>query len=174
MKARKSRLIIVAFLALPALCLLLLAVSWLSNLAAPSEPQTADRLSDLDKARIAEAQHLRSSLGDQVWPGWGQVRIPAVVFNEAYAFLVGLPEPADGWITVPRQTHEGVPWERVPGDDFFGQPYYRQPLAAGGATPQNFAVLVGDIWASGFMTYDWMQVSLSRQVRDDFGPLFPY
>ncbi len=33
----------------------MLAVSWLSNLAAPSEPQTADRLSDLDKARVAEA-----------------------------------------------------------------------------------------------------------------------
>lgn len=174
MKTRKRREIIVALLILPALCLLLLAVSWLSNLAAPTEPQTADRLSELDKARVAEAQHLRSSLGDQVWPGWGKAHIPTIVFNEAYAFLVGLPDPADGWITVPRQSHEGDAWERVPGDDFLGQPYYRQALPAGGATPQSFTVLVGDAWASGFMTFDWMQVSLSRQVRDDFSALFPY
>lgn len=174
MKTRKRRVLIVALLALPALCLLLLAVSWLSNLAAPSEAQTADRLSDLDKARIAEALHLRNSLGDQVWPGWDKAAIPIVVHNEAFAFLVGLPDPADGWVAVPRRTHEGGPWEPVSGDGFFGQPYYRQRLPDSGATPQSYAVLVGDVWASGFMTYDWMQVSLSRQVRDDFSPLFPH
>jgi hypothetical protein len=174
MKTRKRRVIIVALLVVPALCLLLLALSWLSNLAAPSEPQTADRLNQLDKARVAEAMHLRQHLGDEVWPGWGGASIPAVVYNEAYAFLVGLPEPADGWLTVPRRTPQGGPWEQVPGDDFLGQPYYRQSLPAGGPRPQNFTVLVGDTWASSFMTYGWMQVALSRQVRDDFTPLFPY
>lgn len=173
MKTRKRRLIIIALLALPALCLLLLAVSWLSNLAAPSEPQTADRLSELDKARVAEAEHLRSSLGDQVWPGWGAASTPTIVYNDAYAFLVGLSDPADGWITVPRRTREGGRWERVPDDDFSGQPYYRQPLPADGTTPQSYAVLVGDAWASSFMTRDWMLTSLSQQVRDDFSPLFP-
>lgn len=97
MKTRKRRMIIVVLLALPVLCLLLLAVSWLSNLATPSEPQTADRLNDLDKARIAEAIHLRSSLGDQVWPGWGEANIPAIVYSEAYAFL--LDRLAPGWKT---------------------------------------------------------------------------
>ncbi len=174
MKTRKRRVLVVALLALPALCLLLLAVSWLSNLAAPSGPQTADRLEDLDKARIAEALHLRGNLGDQVWPGWGAASIPAIIYNEAYAFLVGLPDPADGWLTVPRRMQEGGPWERVPDDDFLGQPYYRQPLQAGGATPQSYTVLVGDVWASSFMTRDWMLSSLSRQVRDDFSPLFPH
>lgn len=174
MKTRKRRVIIVALLAMPALCLLLLAVSWLSNLAAPAGPQTADQLDELDKARIAEAIHLRRNLGDQVWPGWDAASIPAIVYNEAYAFLVGLPDPADGWLTVPRRTQEGGPWERVPGDEFLGQPYYRQPLPAAGPTPQNFAVLVGDTWTSSFMTHGWMLASLNRQVRDDFSPLFPH
>ncbi len=174
MKTRKRRMVIVALLIVPALCLLVLALSWLSNLGAPSEAQTADRLSELDKARLAEALHLRASLGDQVWPGWGAASIPSIVYNEAYAFLVGLPDPDDGWLTVPRRRQEGGPWERVPGDDFLGQPYYRQPLPAAGPTPQNFTVLVGDAWASSFMTRGWMLASLNRQVRDDFSPLFPH
>ena len=90
------------------LCILASGLSALSNLFLPRGPERLDRLDTLDKARLAEALHLREALGEGIWPGFGQAAIPVLLWNREYAFLVG---------------YAGTPagWEATPGDTFAGQ-----------------------------------------------------
>jgi hypothetical protein len=168
-----------AVLGLPGLCLVLTVVSFLVNQRAPQASEVVEHLSTLDKARLAEADHLRWAVGDDVFPGWGQAEIPFVVYNEEYAFLVGMREtPDDGWYKIPRGSQRGIAWEQVPGDEFFGQPYYRQRLLDPNTTPEAFTVQVGEQWAASLTTYDWMKIKLAQEFRQDLPaflrPVFPY
>ena len=163
------RFILIGFSGVAAICLLALSASFLSNLTLPSESSVTERLSDLDKARLAEATHLRKSLGGEVWPGWGEADIPIIVHNEGFAFLVGYPEPPAGWVMEPRQEVRGGAWELVPQDDFMGQPYYRQQLTDAAKTPENFTVRVGERWAATLQTKEY---SFIRFV-DGFGGELP-
>lgn len=163
-------------------CLLLLVagvlISALSNLGLAQSSRVVDRLDEAEKSRIAEAIHLRKNLGEEIWPGWEQADIPVLVYNESYAFLVGLPQPADGWYKLPRGPHRGGAWELVPGDDFYGQPYYRQSLPNAKITPEAFTVKVGDHWVASFPTKEWLEISLRQQMQSDLPsflrPVIPY
>lgn len=159
-------------------CIAVLGLTALTNRRLPTHSQVVDRLSDLDKARLAETLHLRQELGEAVWPGWGQIEIPIILYNEEYAFLVGYPDPPPGWSKVPDRSARGGPWEVVAGDDFAGQPYYRQRLPGPEVTPEAFTVLVGERWVASMMTKEWMDISLVMQTREMIPPLirpvFPY
>jgi hypothetical protein len=175
-KTRKYLLLPV--LSLLGLCLMLVVISAISNLGLPGASMVVERLSSEDKIRLAETQHLQHALGDDVWPGWGQADIPAILYNEGYAFLVGYPDPPDGWIKVPAQLSRGGPWQQVPGEPFYDRPYYRQALPDPEITPQAFTVMVGDRWVFSFQTYDWVYISLVDTLRQDLPPflrpVFPY
>ena len=166
--------------------LLIVAViaSTLSNLGLPAGPVDDDRLSEVEKARLAEYFHLQDDVTGTVWPGagprpaWGETPIPAIVHNEAYAFLVGYPgTPPDGW-TVPGGLQRGGAWEVVPDDEVLGAPYYRQALPPSGETPQNFTVLVGDVWVATLFTKAYAEVEFYEGFRLDLPgflqPIFPY
>ncbi len=155
-KKRDPRIILWIVLSLVGLCLVLTASIGVMNALQPKLSVDLDHLSDLEKVRLAEAFHLRQSLGDQVLPGFAQVEIPVVIYNESYAFLIGLKNPADGWSVVPSGKPMGSAWEVTPGDDFLGQPYYRQKLPSSGETPQGFTVRVGDAWAASMGTLDYL------------------
>lgn len=165
-------LIVVGILALA------LLISTLSNLGLKNASSVVERLGEGEKALIAEALHLQESVGDRIWPGWNEADIPFVVYNEAYVFLIGLPDPQDGWVKVPGGPARGVPWELVPGDDFYGQPYYRQPLPDPDITPQAFTVRVGEQWAASLQTKEWMEISLRETLKEDLPaflrPVVPY
>ncbi|MFW6098210.1 MAG: hypothetical protein ACOC9Z_09030 [Chloroflexota bacterium] len=167
-------------LALLGLIVLLVAASGLINLALPTESTVADRLGDDEKAHLAEFFHVRQALGDAAWSGWGSTDTPVVLYNEAYAFLVGYPDPdpPPGWLKVPQDDPHGGPWQPVPGDTFQDEVYYRQPLPSSGETPQAFTVKIGDYWAASFQTKEWMEISLANQFRRDLPafarPIFPY
>jgi hypothetical protein len=139
----------------------LVGLSALSNLTMPTAPAKLDQLSPLDKSRLQETLHLKTALGDTVWPEFGGRDIPVVLWNSDYTFLVGYAQPLAGW-------------EPVPGDDFFGQPYYRKPAQ----DPQNFAVRVGDRWAACLATKWEMDNFLVSMIGDRLpAPLktvFPY
>lgn len=154
-------------LGLIALCILAVAVSALSNLNLPQHSTTLDRLSELEKARLSEVLHLRTSLGDAVWPGWSQADIPLIVYNEQYAFLVGYPDPPAGWMKVPSLEPRGGPWEQVPDDAFEGRPYYRTLITDPQKTPEGFTVLVGDRWVATFQTREYGEVEFYRGFRQD-------
>ena len=154
-------------LGLIALCILAVAASALSNLNLPQHSTTLDRLSELEKARLSEVLHLRTSLGDAVWPGWSQADIPLIVYNEQYAFLVGYPDPPAGWMKVPSLEPRGGPWEQVPDDAFEGRPYYRTLITDPQKTPEGFTVLVGDRWVATFQTREYGEVEFYRGFRQD-------
>lgn len=162
------------------LCLLATAVSALSNIGLPDHSEQVDYLSDNQKALLAEYFQVRAALGERVWPGWGTLDSPVVVYNEGAAFLVNYPDhiPPNGWLKVPQMAARGGPWQPVPDDDFAGQPYYRQTLPATGETPQAFTVVVGEQWAASMTTKEWTAIGLRQTIRDDLPPplaaIFPY
>lgn len=160
------------------ICVLATGVSAIINLRLPQHSPVIEKLSLPDKIRLEETLHLRQAAGDDVWPGWGQADIPAILYNEEYVFLTGYPEPPAGWEKVPAGTQMGIPWDVVPDDSLSGQAYYLQRLQNPDVTPQAFTVRVGDRWASSLGTYDWMKISLTRTVRNDMPPflqpIFPY
>jgi len=165
-------------LSLTCLCLLAVGALALSNLRLPKQSESIETLSQADKIRLAETQHLRQAVGDFVWPGWGQADIPSIAYNEGYVFLVGYPNPPAGWIKVPAGMQRGGAWELAPDETLDGQPYYRQALPGADETPEAFAVLVGEQWVYSLQTLDWVQIGLAAQIRGDLPgflrPVFPY
>lgn len=152
------------------------AISALVNLGRPTQSATPGHLSMAEQARLAEFFHAHATVGDAVWPGWGAADIPVIAYNEANAFLVGLPNPADGWVKMPQDEPRGGPWEPV-GETGDGRPVHRQPLV-NDVTPQSFTVRVGDRWVASLTTMEWTQIALSNQMRADMPPIvnlvFPY
>ncbi|MBS3751466.1 MAG: hypothetical protein KGY39_08190 [Anaerolineales bacterium] len=149
----------------------LVAISALSNLGLPTKSEKIETLSMAEKARIKEYFHLRETLGDEVWSGWGSAEIPVIVHNEAYAFLVGYNStPPNGWTMVPSGERRGGKWEEVPEDTFFGLSYYRQPLSSPEKTPENFTVKVGEKWVATMMTREYAKVRMVSDMRGDLPP----
>lgn len=144
------------------------------NLNLPTESPVIDHLSSVEQNRMMEVVHLKKTLGNEVWPGWGDHDSPILIYNEEYAFLLGMDEPSPGWIRVPYKTPEGRDWEQVPGDFT----YHRQPLPETGETPQAFIVEIGNQFAASMTTKDWTQISLMKLIKNDLPnflkPIMPY
>ncbi|HEX6383670.1 MAG TPA: hypothetical protein VF177_03270, partial [Anaerolineae bacterium] len=173
---RKLLLIPITFLLL---CLLSTVAIVIANFFLPTGSEVVDRLSAAEKARLAEASHLRRTVGAAAWPDWDEADIPLVVYNETYAFLVGYPtEPPAGWQPVPGNGTIGGPWEQVPSDTFLDEPYYRTRLTDQDTTPQAFTIRIGDAWAASMPTKEWATISLASQFRRDLPgflrSVFPY
>ena len=160
------------------LCMFAIVVSAISNQMMPTESVVKDRLSEAEKARLAEFFHLRDTLGDQTWPGWGKIATPVLLYNEDFVFLAGYPNPPDGWLTIPGEEQVGGAWTVVPSDLFLGNPYYYQPLPESGEKPQAFTVKIGERWAASMTTKEWMAIALPQQMRERMSPLiepiFPF
>lgn len=173
---RIRKFIAIAILSLMGVCIILLSVSALSNLTLSSRSDSVEVLSMADKVRLAETRHLLREAGEKVWPGWGQAEVPMIAYNEEYAFLVGYPNPPEGWLKVPAGIQRGGIWDPVPGDTFMGERYYRQRLSD--VTPEAFTAMVGERWVCSMPTFDWMQISLMQNIRADLPsflqPVFPY
>lgn len=159
-------------------CMVLAGISALVNRNLPTQSVVVDHLSEAEKARLAEFFRVRQQLGDAVWPGWGTADIPVIVYNEAYAFLVGYPDPPEGWVKVPQNELRGGSWELILNDSFNGEPYYRQQLPATGEIPEAFTVKVGDRWVASMPAMEWMEISLTEQFQRELpsflAPIFPY
>ena len=168
--SRRKRACIFIPLGVLLFIIVLVSAFALSNLGLPQHSTIVEQLSEIEKTRLSEVLHLRSSLGEATWPGWAQVDIPLIAYNEKYAFLVGYPNPPDGWMKIPTMEPRGGAWEQVPGDQFEGQPYYRTLITDSSQTPQAFTVRVGDRWVASFMTREYSQVAFYAGFRQDFPP----
>lgn len=177
-KRRGIKVVLLILMAGILLCCGGLGITAVINQSMPTASESPERLSAAEKARLAEYFHLRQSLGNAVWPGWGDVEQPVVLYNEQRVFLVGYPEPPDGWLTVPGENLVGSAWQPMSDDDFWGETYYSQPLPASGETPQAFTVKVGDQWAASLTTKEWMQIAFPQEMREQLPPViqqvFPY
>jgi len=177
-KRRGIKVVSVVLVAGMLLCCGGLGITAVINQSMPTVSEVPERLSAEEKARLAEYLHLRETLGNDVWPGWGDVAQPVVLYNEQVVFLMGYPEPPDGWLTVPAGKPVGGAWLPVLDDDFGGAVYYSQPLPTSGETPQAFTVKVGEHWAPSMTTKEWMQITFPQEMREQLPPgiqqIFPY
>lgn len=156
----------------------LLLLSGLYNLTLPDSSSVTEKLTNHQKAYLAEYIQLQDQLTNKIWPGFGDVKIPAIVYNEEYAFLIGIEQPEPGWNKMPSREHRGGPWEKVENDRFLDLPYYRQPLPDKNITPENFTVTVGDSWVSTMQTREYAEVAFYNGFREELPPVinwvFPY
>lgn len=157
-----------------ALCLL----SNMNGFAHHTESKAKDVLISEEKAYIAEAMNLQKELGNHVWPGWGDIPIPILVYDEAFAFLFDYPNPPAGWYKMPKAEFRGTAWEVVQNDDFHGKTYYRQALPNSKQTPQSFTVMVGYSWVATFQTKEYAKITFMKGYREVLPPviktIFPY
>jgi hypothetical protein len=153
-------------------------VSVLYNLTLPKKSEVTEHLTDNQKAYIAEMMNLQKELGDSIWPGWGRLQTPVIVYNEKYAFLVGYKNPPTGWYKMPRKELRGTEWEPLKDDQFFGETYYKQRLNDPNITPENFTATVGDKWVVTMQTKEYAEVAFYNGFRNDLPPviksIFPY
>jgi hypothetical protein len=158
---RVRKIVLITVGAFAILCIGLAGFGAVTNRTLPQPPAVLDRLHPMDAIRLEETLQLKSSLGDAVWPGWGEADIPILLWNDEYSFLFGVSDPPSDW-------------EIVPDDRFMGQVYYRQPSD----DPQNFAMPVGDVWAASLATkweMDAFLTDMFRQMLPDFvEPVFPF
>lgn len=175
---RALKVLLWLLLGLSGLCLLAAGISAVINRGLPLQSSTPERLTDADLARLEEALHLRQTLGDSVWPGWGSWDSPIILYNEKYAFLTGLDQPSPGWIKVPETAVRGGAWEQVQGLSLNGHPVYRQAVSDADRVIGAFTVRVGDRWVACLGTNEWSRVSFVRGMRGQLPPgvreVFPY
>ncbi|MEX0845457.1 MAG: hypothetical protein WD022_09240 [Balneolaceae bacterium] len=168
-----SKLRIAGLFSLLLIGLVLMGVS-IINLNIPTESPLLNQLTETEQIRVAEVNHLRTTLGNEVWPGWGDENIPILIYNEGYTFLIGMDNPEAGWIRVPYKTIEGSEWEKV----FDNYPYHRQALPKSGESPQAFIVEIGGVFAASMTTKDWTQIHLMQLIKEDLPnflkPIMPY
>lgn len=154
------------------------AVSALYNLTLPTQSKITEKLSENEKAYIAEAMNLQQNLGNSVWPGWGDQQIPVMVYNEKYAFLTGYTNPPAGWKKMPAEEFRGSDWKPVENDDIFGKVYYHQRLPNPEITPENFTVKVGNRWVVTMQTKEYAAVAFYNGFKKELPPVlnavFPY
>ncbi|MEE4195112.1 MAG: hypothetical protein V2J07_07930, partial [Anaerolineae bacterium] len=123
---------------------------------------------------------LREELGDQVFPGLGTVEIPALIYNEENAFLIGMSDPQPGWVKVPQELDRGGAWqampplETYPQEIYFRTGYDRDDPDQG---PDAFTVRVGNTYVASLPSADWFRIGLMNQFRRDLPgflkPVFP-
>ncbi|MEW6650232.1 MAG: hypothetical protein AB1453_08585 [Chloroflexota bacterium] len=173
---KKSRWLSNLFIGLVGVLLLAGLASFVSNIGFPPPPEPTDTLSRTQYALLDEATHLRQSLGDAVFPGWGAMEIPIVVYNEQFAFLVGLDDPQPGWVMYPRDHHRGGEWQRVTSEN--GQNYHRARIEDPEKTPENFVVQIGEEIVASFQTHNYAINNLHSMMYAELPPLvrdvFPY
>jgi hypothetical protein len=101
-------------------------------------------------AEAAEAWHLLSSYGDQVWPGWSTARIPLLIRTGEFDLLVGHPSPPPGF-------------SPLPDTSIAAQPVYRY---AGHLVPVPAATAweVGDVWSVAVPTREEFQQAIDAQL----------
>lgn len=111
------------------------------------------KLTDQDKSQFMEAFRLKAQFGPSIWPGFGEARIPLILYNERYAFLVGHPGPPS-------------PWAAVEEDSFQEKVYYRRE----GNGSQAFAVRVGELWAGSLDSLGHMNKAMREEIRENIPP----
>ncbi len=181
MQRKNRRWGLILILGVLGLCLGVMALFAIMNLFVPDQTKSPDQLADVDIARVLEAKHLRQELGDQVFPGLGTVEIPALIYNEENAFLIGMSDPQSGWVKVPQEMARGGAWQAMPPLEAFPQDiYYRSGYDRDDPSqePDAFTVRVEETYVASLPSAEWFRVGLMNQFRKDLPgflkPVFPY
>jgi hypothetical protein len=129
------------------------------NTPPPAEPVERNRLTERDLRIVRESQHLRATVGDAVWPGFGTTPLALQLYNDRFGFAIGAGAPPE--------------WAEVSGNRIDGAAYYRTAKTE----RQAFAVRIGDRWAGSLTVKEVMDAELPRMFREKIGlfaRLIPY
>jgi hypothetical protein len=136
-------------------------VVYISNRNLPTGPDVKDHLPTLDKVRLEETYHLKATLGEALWSGWGNMEAPVLLWHKENSFLFGVEDPPPGW-------------DRVSGDEYQGAPYFSNP----GYDPENFATYIDGGWIASMATKGetdrFMQDVFREVLPDPIENFFPY
>jgi hypothetical protein len=114
---------------------------------------------------MEEVFHLKTTLGDTTWPGFGQTDFPMLVGNDAEIFMVGATSAPEGW-------------EALPASIINNQPVFRRPAGSLGEKLQAFATRLDGRWLPSFYTYTNSANSLihgmTGSLPSPLSYLFPY
>lgn len=162
-QGRFRRVLLFVVLGLVGLCVLAMAAGAISNALLPEPPAQTAELDAVGEARVAETFRLKAAVGDEVWPGYGTMDIPLLVWNDDYAFLYGYAgDPPAGWEQLDAEPLAGAPVYRFEGGDF--QAFSEQ--------------VVGDVYAGSLSTKAAMDIALREGFEEMFPPVvedvFPY
>ncbi len=159
-------------LGLAVLCLGTALVFYLTNQNLPTHSKDPAVYASEEQNLFFEANHLRTTLGGQVWPGWETASpIPFVAYNEEYAFLMGMADPPEGWTLPGKPAVRGAAWEPVGGSSANPTGYYRQPVSDASRSIGAFTVRVGQTWAVSLPTYEWYRIEFSNGMRQQLPPV---
>lgn len=160
-----------------AICLFSSTFLFLLNRSIPEVSANPQMLSSEQIQLMKETNHLLKSVGNQVFPGWGDSPTAWVFYNEDMAFLSGVipNQTSQGWVMYPRKHQRGGTWEEITDN---GQNYFRTPLENPQETPENFIVKVGNQLAASFQTHEFALVYMHNLMYSDLPPIlreiFPY
>jgi hypothetical protein len=116
-----------------------------ATISPTATPRTAPEF-----AEAAEAWHLLSTYGDQVWPGWGASHIPLLVRAGEFDFLTGHPAPPQEFSLLPAVTVADQPVYRHAG--------HLMPV------PAATAWQVGNVWSVAVPTREEFQQAIDAQL----------
>lgn len=170
--------IVKAFSGLLFFLFLLGLLSALYNHTLPEHSVKSYEISKDQAAMIREAQNLFRNKGEDIWPGSAQVSIPVLIYNENYAFITGINNPAKGWTKLPTLHSRGYAWKRVNSINFPEGYYYKQFLPDPETNPENFTVKVGNKWVAAIQTKEYAEIAFyigfSKELPPYLSFIFPY
>ncbi len=163
----KKNFFIVAMLLVTSLCVATGLVSILLNQTIPTQSKNSSILSATELSILKEANNLKENLGDKVWPGFGNLTIPVVLFNESTAFLSGSTQPDSGWIRVPNKETQGQKWNLYSETLVNGVPIYSQIVEDPGNNIGAFTVKVSNQYTASMTTYEWSRILMVNYLKED-------
>jgi len=105
--------------------------------------------------------NLKSTEGENIWPGLAQTEIPFICFNDEYEFLFNYNDPGDEWNSIEVNSE----WD--------GNILRREAV-----NPQAFAVEVNNDWAGSLGTKEQMNRTLFWGIRKEVpavvSSIFPF
>ncbi len=176
MTKRRKPLFLIILYSFSALCLTAFAILFIINQTIPKTSLQPEILSENQLTLLKEADHLISSVGNRVFPGWSENSTGWVVYNESTAFAVGIQEPTtEGWIMYPRNSQRGGKWQ---SREYEGIIIYQTGILDPEKTPENFIVKIGDQIAASFQTHEYALIYFHNLMYAELPPVirevFPY
>ena len=114
-----------------------------------------------DKNEILEVMRVKSKIGNEIWPKFGDIDIPIILFNDRFEFIFN-------------SSNFETSWKLIEDNDKIIDKYYRRDVI----NSKAFAVNLGEQWAGSIGTLDRMNKEYFLGVRSQLPPvvnkLFPY
>jgi hypothetical protein len=133
----------------------------IATLAIPTlgEGQTAPRLPESDRVRLAEAFRVADRVRAGVWPGWERTPMAVLLVADSFEYLVGHPRPTSDFVPLGRDS--------MLGRDVLARPRRFPPtlLATFPAVGGTATIVVGSAERTGKSSAQWVLTLLHEHFH---------